>query len=327
MAMAALPLLAIYAALTRLPFDMKLFVFAFASIALLYAASLEWVAWGRGNLRLVGWSRVVVPISILLFLLVPAVRGQHVFRWAIAGNATGYILQTVLYWRWWRRHRADEIEASSNHDAIRDALVWRRTSIMGLAWFSNQAFVSVDTLMLGALAGADQVGLYSAAYRVLNQVLVTYYLFVNALYPRFARQSVMERRAMLQPRILLLLAGAGVAVAALAIALRRPVLTVLFGHAFLSSAPLFLVLACAIPVDFLVSYLSNAYVAWNMERHVLKCALLAAGTDIALNLYGIPRYGAMAAAVNTVISYLVYLAALAWTARHVANGGSGRLAH
>jgi O-antigen/teichoic acid export membrane protein len=300
---------------------MKVFLFVFAGIAALYAASLEWVAWGKEQLWLVGWSKAVVPISILMFLAAGSLHGQSIFRWAIAGNAAGYILQSILFWIWWRRHRTDEEGTAEDRDAIRDALAWRRTSVMGLAWFSNLAFVSVDMLMLGLLANAEQVGLYSAAYRVLNQVLVTYYLFVNALYPRFAQHSLKQRLAMLRVHILLPLFGVGVAVAALVTVFRRPVLTVLFGQGFVASAPLLLVLACAIPVDFLVSYLSSAYIAWSMERHMLKCALLAAGTDVVLNLYGIPRYGAMAAAVNTVISYLVYLAALSFVARRVSRAG------
>jgi O-antigen/teichoic acid export membrane protein len=130
---------------------------------------------------------------------------------------------------------------------------------------------------------------------------------------------------MLQPRIFLALLVVGSLLALPVVYFRRPLLSIVFGNEFAAAAPLLLLLACCIPLDFLTSYLNNAYLAWNMERHVLKCALLAAGTDIALNLYGIPRYGAMAAAINTVVSYLVYLAALAWIGRHVAEGGTASL--
>jgi len=54
---------------------------------------------------------------------------------------------------------------------------------MGLAWLGNLAFNSIDMLMLGVMSNPRQVGLYSAAYRVLNQVLVAYYLLTQSLYP------------------------------------------------------------------------------------------------------------------------------------------------
>jgi len=160
------------------------------------------------------------------------------------------------------------------------------------------------------------VGLYSAAYRTMNQVLFTYYLLTQVLYPRLARQEAEQRRHALKPQILLLLLGAGTAIAAVLALSRRVVLEVVFGRQFLPAAFLLLLLAWAIPLDFLTSYLSNAYIAWGMERKILLCTAIAAGSNIVLNLIWIPAYGATAAAVNTLISYVIFLASLALAGRY-----------
>jgi len=78
------------------------------------------------------------------------------------------------------------------------------------------------------------------------------------------------------------------------------VLGIVLGKPFVAAAPLLLLLACCIPLDFLTSYLSNAYIAWSMERGVLMCVVVAAGSNVVLNLATIPRYGAMAAAIRGV---------------------------
>jgi len=127
---------------------------------------------------------------------------------------------------------------------------------------------------------------------------------------------------MLRPRIFVALIAVGSVLAFLLAFFRRPLLSIIFGHPFVAAAPLLLLLAFCIPLDFLTSYLSNAYLAWNMERGVLVCAVIAAGSNIALNLYGIPRYGAMAAAINTLISYFVYLGMLAWTGGRASSASS-----
>jgi O-antigen/teichoic acid export membrane protein len=186
---------------------------------------------------------------------------------------------------------------------------------MGLAWLGNYAFATVDMLMLGVMSNPQQLGLYSASYRILTQVLVTYYLLTSVLYPQLARQTLPERLRMLRPPIFFALFIAGSAVSVLVAVFRRPLLSILFGHDFLVASPLLLVLACAIPLDFLVTYLNSAYIAWSMERKVLVCTVIAAATNIVLNWIGIPRYGAMATAVNTVISYAVYLVGLAIAGR------------
>ncbi len=144
-----------------------------------------------------------------------------------------------------------------------------------------------------------------------------YYLLTDVLYPQLARLDVDERRRMLRSRIFLLLFVSGAALALFVALVRRPALTIIFGRDFAAAAPLLLLLACCIPLDFLTSYLSNAYLAWNMERNVLVCAGVAAGVNITLNLATIPRYGALAAAVNTVIAYLVYLVGLSLAGRRV----------
>jgi O-antigen/teichoic acid export membrane protein len=186
---------------------------------------------------------------------------------------------------------------------------------MGLAWLGNLAFNSIDMLMLGVMSNPRQVGLYSAAYRVLNQVLVAYYLLTQSLYPELSRQNSAQRIRMLRPTILLTLLGAGAAIAAGLAMARQPLLMLLFGRQFLAAGPLLLLLAWAVPLDFLTSYLSNAYIAWGMENSILLCTAIGAACNIVLNLLWIPIYGAAAAAVNTLISYLIFLVSLALVGR------------
>ncbi len=309
MAGAVLPFILIYAVFVKLPVDMKVFLIAFATISALYAISLDWAAWGKEQLHLVGFAKAIVPASILACLVLGK-GSEHILWWLVLGNAIGYGAQASILWIWWRGHHSAENVQDGVMVAISEALRWRRTSIMGLAWLGNLAFNTIDMLMLGIISNPEQVGLYSAAYRVLNQILVTYYLVTNVLYPQFARQAIGDRVRMLRPRILLSLLGAGVAIGAVVIVSRRLVITILFGHQFLMACPLLLLLAWAIPLDFLTSYLSNAYIAWGMEKKILLCTAVAAGSNILLNLIWMPTYGATAAAIDTLLSYLVFLASL-----------------
>ena len=146
-------------------------------------------------------------------------------------------------------------------------------------------------------------------------MLVTYYLLTQVLYPRFARHRIEDRTRMLRARILLPLAGAGILIAAIIAVSRRLVLRVEFGDQFLAACPLLLLLAWSIPLDFMTSYLSNAYIAWGMEKKILLCTGIGAASNIVLNLAFIPSYGARGAAVNTLLSYAIFLAALGFAGR------------
>jgi O-antigen/teichoic acid export membrane protein len=308
-----LPVLLCYASLVNMPLDSKIFLFLFSAVGCLYALSLEWAAWGKEHLRMVGLTRALTPGSVLLFVLL-GWTSKHIFLWIILGNAVGYGVLAATFRHWWRKHKprmGEQVPLA----AIRENLAWRRTSVMGVAWFCNMAFVSVDMLMLGIMSNPRQVGLYSAAYRVMSQVLFAYYLMTNVLYPQLAKQNKLQRLRMLRPRILLAVAGMGVVIAGLVTLVRRPLVIILFGREFLPATLLLMLLVWAIPLDFLTSYLSNAYIAWGMEKKILICTAIGAGSNIVLNLFSIPTYGATAAAVNTLISYVIFLASLAIAGR------------
>jgi O-antigen/teichoic acid export membrane protein len=309
MASALLPFLLAYALLANLPVKFRIFLFVFSAITCLYAVSLEWAAWGKEHLRLVGFARMIVPASILLFLLLGD-KSQHLLWWMIAGNAVGYGVQGVIFWEWWRRHRPAG-ERSISPAVVRESLAWARTSVMGLAWFCNMAFNTIDMLMLGVMSNAHEVGLYSAAYRIMNQVLITYYLLTQTLYPKLAKQQAEQRVRALRPGILVALGGVGLVLAFVLAVSSKAVLSVVFGQKFLPATLLLSLLAWAIPLDFLTSYLSNAYIAWTMEKKVLTCTAISAASNVILNLIWIPTYGAKAAAVNTLVSYVIFLASLA----------------
>jgi O-antigen/teichoic acid export membrane protein len=309
MAGAVLPLIVVYSACAKLPAEMKIILFAFSAAGALYAISLDWAAWGQEKLQLVGLAKSVVPVSILVFVALGRPLGEGVLWYAVAGNAFGFLLQGAIFRVWWSRQPSGPMRREEL-SAVGESLAWRRSSIMGLAWLCYLAFNTIDVLMLGLMSNPEQVGLYGAAYRVLNQVLATYYLLTQVLYPRFARGGVADRASMLRARILLPLVGTGILIAAVISVSRRAVLTILFGQQFLAACPLLILLAWSIPLDFMTSYLSNAFIAWGMEKKILWATGIGAASNIVLNLAFIPSHGARAAAINTLVSYGIFLTTL-----------------
>jgi O-antigen/teichoic acid export membrane protein len=101
---------------------------------------------------------------------------------------------------------------------------------------------------------------------------------------------------------------------------RRALIHLLFGGAFAASTALAAPLLFAIPLDFVTSVLLTVLVAWDHPRRVIAATGTAVGTNVLLNLFLIPRYGAMGAAYATPLSYLPFLATLLWQLRRVSRG-------
>ena len=197
---------------------------------------------------------------------------------------------------------------------------------MGLAWMANLAFNTVDMLMLGVCPILSRSA--STAPRIASSIrcCMAYYLLTGVLYPQLARQTLLSAGVCCARASCWLCCRPERALALLVAAFRRPVSEHRLRKRLRRRCAALLLLACCIPLDFLTSYLSNAYIAWSMEAKRLLCTAVAAGSNVVLNLATIPRYGAWAAAVNTLISYGVFLACLAWAGRSVSAATSYRRA-
>ena len=310
-----LPVMLAYAVIARVTSDVKFFLFAFSVTGALYALSLDWVAWGTGEMYIVGMAKGSIPACILLFLLIGKSSPARVLWWLVIGNLVGYLLQNLLLLNRYKNHNNTKQLSTDRLAEIRDALVLKRTSLLGVAIIVNYAFNNIDMLMLGVMSTPVQVGLYNASYRVLNQVLTGYYLLTQSLYPRFARLNTAERSHMVRPRVIILLCSTGIAISITIALCRVIVLRTLYGEKFIIASPLLFILVWAIPLDFITSYMSTACIAWGMQKKMMFCVAIAATTDIVCNWFMIPHYGAKAAAYNTLIAYIVFLISLALLSR------------
>ncbi len=170
----------------------------------------------------------------------------------------------------------------------------------------NVVLARIDVLMLERMRGATEVGLYAAPTRVTEVASLLPILLMTSVVPLFARHtdepSLVDRlfRASLR-----LLTVALLPIAALEIAYAGPLVSLLFGADFAGSADVLPWLALAEILIFADIVIGARLVATGEERSNLILVGLAAATNVAANLWLIPRFGAAGAAQATTLAYLV----------------------
>jgi O-antigen/teichoic acid export membrane protein len=173
-------------------------------------------------------------------------------------------------------------------------------------------YYRIDMLMLEWMRGSEEVGMYAAAYRFIDVVIVLAASLGAPFYPRFSglvRSDLSGARALLESvwRPFLALA-LPLSVGAYLVADEITVL--LWGSQFAAAGGILRVLAwAAVPLVWV--YVANqALQAAN--RVWTLAAVYAAGAvlNVALNLLLIPRHGAQGAAVATLICEWAVLAAI-----------------
>lgn len=167
-------------------------------------------------------------------------------------------------------------------------------------------YMRIDIVMLKLMQSDTAAGVYSAATRVSEVWYFIPLAIVSSVSPAIIRSR--ENPALYNARmqklfsamvILSVAIGSGIALASPWIVRR------LYSSAYEGAAP---VLAVHIWASVFV-FLGVAQGPWNVSENLLKLSLVrttaGAVSNVALNVFLIPRYSAMGAAIATVVSYAV----------------------
>ena len=164
----------------------------------------------------------------------------------------------------------------------------------------------IDTVMLSLWMEDVVVGLYAVAYGLMGNLLFFSNALNGALGPTLARtyagsketvNSVYQTSFRMLFIISMPLAVGGTLLAS-------QIVVLLYTDEFAAAVPAFQVLVWVVPLMSLHTLCSGMATAIHKEKPQAKIRVTAAIANIALNIYVIPRYGLMGAAVVTVVTEL-----------------------
>jgi O-antigen/teichoic acid export membrane protein len=181
---------------------------------------------------------------------------------------------------------------------LRDGFVVTLTTV------AATIYLRIDQVMLHSMAGDQVLGPYAAAVRISELFEALPAAFGSSLLPllcvsvaapdRFRRHLDIGYRYMV-------IAAAGLSVAFCVGA--RPIMHLTYGSKFAGAAPLLAVLIWSeIPI-FFGGILGNGMMAAGLQAKALWATAAGAIVNVALNIFFIPRWGAMGASWATLISY------------------------
>lgn len=238
--------------------------------------------------------RVLVLIAIFLF-----VRTQEDYRiYALIGalNSMGVSLLNLCFVRKHISvHRVDWKKLNVWRHVKPVVLVFSLTGVVSI-------YTSLNKVMLGYMVGDTQVGLYSAADRVVS-VVVTFVTSMGiVVLPRVSYYVEFERfeeYRRLASTILRFIAFLSFPAAAGVIVLASPLMPLLSGRAFQPAVPLVQIMGLSVILKALSQFTGyQVLYSQGRERLLLYSAVLGAVTNLGLNWLLIPRWYAIGAALS-----------------------------
>lgn len=173
--------------------------------------------------------------------------------------------------------------------------------------------IYTDSLMLGWMKSIDTVGLYSAALKIPQILLVPAGLIAAATFPAISRFAADEKNfKILVRKTSEMLFYLGLPLIAGGLILAKPIMLVIFGEQYLPGVPVFRIIISMILFIYLNSILGNALFAKNLQKTTMIFSALAAGLNVLLNFLLIPHYSFIGAATASIFTQFFNFGLLCW---------------
>ncbi len=174
---------------------------------------------------------------------------------------------------------------------------------LALATIFNLFYFKTDTIILSIFHPAEVVGLYAAPYRILEVLISLPPIFLGLLLPQLTKFYQSNKESFVQQiKIALDIFHAFlIPLVVGGIILAKPLITLLAGSTFSQADYLLQILLLATAFIFYTQLFTYIIVAIGQQKNILWVALSASLLALLIYFIFIPTYGALAAALCTVV--------------------------
>jgi PST family polysaccharide transporter len=217
-------------------------------------------------------------------------------------SAAAMLLSSALLWLLFARttRRRLRFAPERARQLVRDA--WP----MLIVGVSIMVYVKVDQLMLTAMAGERENGIYATAVMLSELPYFLPLAVAGTAFPLIVKAHDGDDPRRFEEKLQLFydaMVALGYAIALPVLMFAGPIVQLLYGSAYAESATVLRIHVVSL-VFVCVGVARGQYlIARNETRFSMIASLLAAALNVVLNLALIPRHGALGAAWSTLLSY------------------------
>ena len=254
----------------------------------------QWYAVSFGLIRQVLWLLAIIILAI----------GKASLFWVILARTLCAIVEAILNsagaWHKGLLPRPWEFLPKE----ARKFLIY--SFPLALSTLAVNVYTRIDQVMLHKMSSDLILGGYVAAVNLSEIFSLFPVSLMDAIFPVLSRsarnEEDFERYLRFSYRALMALVFG---VCAVAVPLSKPLTRIVFGAKYGASAPIFAALIWSEAAIFFGVVLKMGLIARNLQRYLAVSTVVGAIINIVLNLFWIPRYGALGATWATNISYAV----------------------
>ena len=257
---------------------------------------------GCGQVRVFAIDGIVATGTTLLFNLLflgPLNMGVNGYVLAIIASDLFSVLFLFVATRLWNNLHFHKVDRKIKHDMLKYSVPLMPTII--LWWIINVS----DRYMVTGFVGSAENGLYTAASKIPNFVIMFSSIFIDAWQLSAVDEYDSDDKAEFFTKIFRIYSGGIFAVSSALILACQLITKILVADSYYESWRYVPVLIIATTLSCLVNFLASVYMAEKKSVMAMVTALSGALTNIVLNLVLIPLIGALGAAIATIAAFAV----------------------
>lgn len=242
-----------------------------------------------------------------VLIILAAIKLKLGFGW-IVSSLLFYMILSFLLVRFWAK-KFIRIKLRFDFSYWKQFL--SQSYPVGIAAIITFAYFKMDTIMLSMMKSSSDVGTYSAAYKVLENITFFPSMIIGLIFPIMA-QNIFSDRAKFEDISNKIFKVFVVIVVPLVIGtlfLSEGIISLIGGAGFSESAGVLRVIVFALAFIFFGNFFNSVLVSGNMQKKLMYVLLIAAVFNISANLLFIPRFSYMAAAYTSVATEFIVVAA------------------
>jgi O-antigen/teichoic acid export membrane protein len=265
-----------------------------------------------------GYERVDLSARAKLFYQIAFIALGSIALWRSTGyygliiaNLASIGFYTFICWRWVRNFGVLPSRASwvTWLPLLRLSLPF---AVIGFALGLSYKF---DSVLLNIFRSDLETGYYNSVYNLVFSAVLLSNVINTSLYPSLSRQ-VATSPAKLSPivtRVLRYLIAMSLPMAMGVWALADQLVTFLYTSSYKPAVPALQIIIWVVPFMFLSEFLGYVVLVIGHEKIAARSVLISTGFNVALNLWVVPHYGFIGAAVMTVATEAVLVGQYVWT--------------
>lgn len=263
------------------------------------ALKSEWLLVARGEAQLVAITRAlgaVVTAVVVLGLIHDAADARFLpLIFVVPVVTTGIAGLAIVIAG--RRIDVRRVALPTRIDAVRYLASARHYLVAELSVF---VYGSSDRLFLYVFAGPTTVGLYDAAYKLLQPFAAISAVVGDSMYRSLATSLGTERMAVVFRRWVDLMSVATVPVGFITLAFGTWIVDVVYGPAFSDASSYLALLGLTVTFGYMAAVVTIPFTAWNAPQAYGRAVLAGGVANIAMNVLLIPAFAGVGAAVATI---------------------------